>query len=262
MVTKNNLCNEGNMKMPKDNRNCIVVITHVLNDGIERYLKYINEEVSGIMDMIVLYDSHGRQADSNLFFGIPFFEFDSSTLQNFFHMGDRLLANSMIPLLELSQQHKYEHYLLIEYDVALVGSFRKFVMTVDSQYDADYIHIATDMEGGTSNHWPLSYIRDNTFKSLWFSWSQMFYVSRGFLDDLRDFIKTNETIHYEFLMPTMAYSGRYVVRQFENFGYRFCLSWGPANVFEKLYVNEHAGMTFYHPVKNTSLLVLNGDVGR
>ena len=51
----------------------------------------------------------------------------------------------MIPLLELSQQHKYEHYLLIEYDVALVGSFRKFVMTVDSQYDADYIHIATDM---------------------------------------------------------------------------------------------------------------------
>lgn len=34
----------------------------------------------------------------------------------------------------------------------------------------------------------------------------------------------NDTINYEFLLPTMAYNGNYLVRQFENFGYRFQVS--------------------------------------
>ena len=44
------------------------------------------------------------------------------------------------------------------------------------------------------------------------------------------------------------------MRQFENFGYRFQVSWGPAEVYERKYLEEGAKNTFYHPVKDSKII--------
>ena len=69
-------------------------------------------------------------------------------------------------------------------------------------------------------------IRDNPFGALYFSWSQLFRVSRRLLEALSAFIRRNSSFYYEFLLPTLAYNGGFTVRQFENYGYRFEVSWG------------------------------------
>lgn len=82
-----------------------------------------------------------------------------------------------------------------------------------------------------------------------FSWSQMFYISKRYLNAVREFMKTNNSFYYEFLLPTMAYNEMFHIKQFENLGYQFCLSWGPAELYEYKYLHERQQNTFYHPIK-------------
>ena len=67
-------------------------------------------------------------------------------------------------------------------------------------------------------------------------------------------MKENNSFYYEFLLPTMAYNNGYSVRQFENLGYQFQLSWGPVEIFEYKYQNERMYNTFYHPIKNLDII--------
>ncbi len=71
------------------------------------------------------------------------------------------------------------------------------------------------------------------------------------------FIQTNNSFYYEFLLPTMAYNGDFLIRQFENYGYQFQLSWGPAELYEHKYQYERTDKTFYHPIKNLSMVDFN-----
>ena len=97
-------------------------------------------------------------------------------------------------------------------------------------------------------------IRDNSFGALYFSWSQLFRVSRRQLEDMSTLIRRNGSFYYEFLLPTLAYNGDFTVRQFENYGYRFEVSWGPAELYEQKYQHDRRPDTFYHPVKNLGIV--------
>ena len=87
-----------------------------------------------------------------------------------------------------------------------------------------------------------------------------FRVSRRLLAALSAFIRRNGSFYYEFLLPTLAYNGDFTVRQFENYGYRFEVSWGPAELYEQKYLHDRRPDTFYHPVKNLGIVdFLAGD---
>ena len=101
-------------------------------------------------------------------------------------------------------------------------------------------------------------IRDNPFGALYFSWSQLFRVSRRYLKALSAFIRRNGSFYYEFLLPTLAYNGDFTVRQFENYGYRFEVSWGPAELYEQKYLHDRRPDTFYHPVKDLGIVGFPG----
>lgn len=236
-------------------RNCIVYITHRMDVCVLNYLKFINQAVGNIMDLIVLYDCATQAVNAEDFPYLHFHIFDSRVLENFFHHHNRLLSNPLVALLECAKCNKYEHYLLMENDIILNGSMSSFVKKINRE-EADYIHIATDILGSPDAHWPIKYIRDNPFDDLRFAWCQLFYISYRYLLDLSDFVKINNSLYYEFLLPTMAYASDYVVKQFEGMGYRFQLSWGPANVFEFKYVYERTPNTFYHPIKNLGIVDL------
>ena len=143
----------------------------------------------------------------------------------------------------------------MENDIILKGDFRRFLEKVNQESRTDYIHIASDVEGCIEKHWPIRSITDSPFEHLYFSWSQLFYVSRSFLDELHKFMQSNDSFYYEFLLPTLAYNDRrFVVRQFENYGYQFQLSWGPTELYEYKYRQERMENTFYHPIKNLSIV--------
>ncbi len=238
----------------KTQNNCVVFITHKFNEGIVDYLLYIKEEICGIMDLLVLYDNSANPINDSDYPEFNFCFFYSKKLNGFFHKNNRLLPNTLITLIESSKKYHYKHYLLMENDIILNGSFKKFVEKVNIYENVDYIHIASDIEGGPENHWPIKYIRDNPFHNLYFSWCQLFYISRKLLLEIEMFINVNDSFHYEFLLPTIAYNGKFIVRQFENFGYSFQLSWGPVEKYEDKYIYERKKDTFYHPIKNLGIV--------
>ena len=234
-------------------QNCLVLITHKIDEGVLKYLSFLNQETSGIMDFIILYDCAYSMLDAKEYPHFTFYFFNSKELNDFFLRGNKSLPNPLIALLDMIKHKRYQHYLLMENDLVLSGNLRTFLMSVNKA-DCDYMHIATDILGGPEEHWPINYIRNNPFKNIYFSWSQIFYVSYRFLTDLGAFINENNSFYYEFLLPTMAYNRGYSIRQFENMGYNFQLSWGPAEIYEHLYQYERKHNTFYHPIKDLSII--------
>lgn len=232
---------------------CLLLLAHKMDSNLLRYLELLSDSSQGVVDIHLIYDyANGKpniQCDD-----IPIHFFSSSKLPNFFHQGDKLLASPLLALADFAKSHHYDRYMLMEYDIVLNGSWRRFLQTIEKERDIDYIHIATDVLGGPQAHWPVKFIRDNPFKKLYFSWCQLFLVSHRYLTDLTVFMQHNDSFYYEFLLPTMAYNGDYMVKQFENFGYRFDVSWGPAEEYEARYKYGRKANTFYHPIKNTSLI--------
>lgn len=239
--------------MDNQHANCAVYITHKIDTTMLRYIDYLKKEISDSMDFVILYDCHSQELNPNDFPDLQFYMFNSRKLDGFFHCGNTKLPNPLVALQDFSKKFKYDHYLLMENDIVFTGDLHTFAQFTDS-VKCDYMHIATDVLGGPENHWPINYIRNNPFNNIYFSWCQLFYISHRYLTDLDTFMKENNSFYYEFLLPTMAYNKGYSIRQFENFGYHFQLSWGPVEAFEYKYQYERMHNTFYHPIKNFNIV--------
>lgn len=233
--------------------NCVVFITHKLDAPMLRYMSYLKKETKNVMDFVILYDNSLQDLKYEKYPDFKFHVFNSKKLDGFFHYGEKRLPNPLVALVNFSKKLKYKHYLLMENDIVFIGNMAEFIRNIDA-LNTDYIHIATDILGGPENHWPINYIKNNPFRNLYFSWCQLFYISHRYLTDLDTFMKENNSFYYEFLLPTMAYNNGYSVRQFENLGYQFQLSWGPVEVFEYKYQYERMHNTFYHPIKNLNIV--------
>lgn len=233
---------------------CFLLLTHTMNNYLQRYIEMLKKSSQGIMDMYILYDCANGKPNTQFDSDVPVYMFNSSKRINFFHQGDRRLPNPLLALIDFAKSKHYRHYLLMEDDIVLSGDWHLFLQNIEKDHDVDYIHIASDTQGSPQAHWPILFIRDNPFKKLYFSWCQLFLVSHRYLMDLDAFIHSNDSFYYELLLPTMAYNGDYMVKQFENYGYSFQLSWGPAEIYEQKYLYERQYNTFYHPIKNLNKL--------
>ncbi len=234
-------------------KNCMIFVSHKIDDSMMKYVSFLQREANGVMDFIILYDCASSTIEQSEYPDFVFHIFNSKTLKGFFHDGDRKLPNPLVALLDLKREKRYEHYLLMESDVVFTGNFNTLLKSL-SEEECDYIHIATDRLGNPQAHWPIELIRENPFKKIYFSWSQLFYVSYQFLVDLEKFMNENDSFYYEFLMPSMAYNRGYSIRQFENMGYFFQVSWGPADYYEYIYQSDRKFNTFYHPIKDLSIV--------
>lgn len=233
---------------------CLLLLTHTMNDYLLRYLEVLKESSNGIADIHILYDCASGKPNVPCDNNIPIHMFSSSQLPNFFHRGEHRLSNPLLALIDFAKSHWYELYLLMENDIVFSSDWRRFLQSIEKEHDVDYIHIATDVLGSPEAHWPIKFIKNSPFKKLYFSWCQLFLVSHRYLMDLNAFIQQNDSFYYEFLLPTMAYNGNYMIKQFENYGYQFQLSWGPAELYEYKYKYERMENTFYHPIKDLSIV--------
>ena len=236
----------------KNHKDCVAIVTHRMDASMLRYLRFLKEQVTEEMDFRILFDCGAQQLNPEDYPDLQFHLFNSGQIENFFLGGCRRIPNPLLPLLDFAGKNDYRHYLVMEGDLAFTGDWRTFVRKIGG-LDCDYIHIATDITGDP-RHWPGAMIKDYPFRRLYFAWCHLFCVSRKLLTDAGEFIKSNDSIYYEFLLPSLAYSKGYYIRQFENFGYQFQVSWGPAEVYERKYVEERTENTFYHPIKNTAII--------
>ncbi|NPD93102.1 hypothetical protein [Xylanibacter muris] len=237
-----------------NSKNCIVLVTHKQGEDLLRYISHVAEVSEGTMDFYVLFDNSNSKPHFSAMANVNVFEYNSKKLDGFFFANNRLLPNALVALLDFAQSNHYDHYLLMEFDIVLNGRLGDFVNKVNSIDDIDYIHIGYDPEGGPENHWPIKYIKDNPFRKTYFAWCHIFYISHNFLVDIEQFMTKNNSFHYEFLLPTMAYNGNYIVKQFENIGYQFNVSWGPVDKYETIYKECARDNTFYHPIKDLSIV--------
>lgn len=84
--------------------------------------------------------------------------------------------------------------------------------------------IVFDSLSAPQEHWPIELIRHCRYHKLRFTWCQIFFIRSRLLRIIQSRIKQNESIHYEFLMPTVTYENAFVTKQFENFGYNYSIS--------------------------------------
>lgn len=241
------------MNTTTEKDNCFVFITHILDDITISYAMHIKKEVERIMDFFILYDCAHQAYSIDEISDLNVFEFNSDQLEDFFFKGERKLPNPLVSLLAFDKERKYEHYILMENDIVFSGDFRDFVKNVTKE-ECDYIHIGTDLLGSPQDHWPIKYIQNSPFPDLKFSWCHILCASHDFLKDVSEFMKENNSLYYEFLLPTIAYNNGYKISTFEQFGYKFEVSWGPAIQYEQKYVCEHRSNTFYHPIKNLHMV--------
>ena len=243
----------GINSLQQPHKNCTILLTHKMDEPMLRYLRFLKGEITEVMDFYVIYDCGTQPLDPADYPDLDFYVFNSSELPGFFFGGDRRLPNPLKVLIPFSKVHPYSHYLVMEGDLVLCGEWRNFVRKVNG-LACDYIHIATDSFGDFRRHFNIYGFRNDCFKHLYAFWCHMFSVSQRYLTDLEAFMQENDSFYYEILLPTMAYNRDYYIRQFENLDYHFDISSEPAEVYERKYIEEHRPKTFYHPVKNSSLI--------
>ena len=236
----------------RQHKNCVVLVTHRMDEPMVRYLRFLKAEITEVMDFYILYDCASQALNPSDYPDLRFYMFNSKEIKGFFHCGHPRIPNPLLPLLEFAKEKIYRHYLVMEGDLAFTGEWRNFVRKING-LACDYVHIATDIMGDP-RHWPCRFIKGNPFRRLYFAWCHLFCVSHRFLSDVGDFMKTNDSVYYEFLLPSLAYNKGYYIRQFENFGYQFQVSWGPPEVYERKYQQERTANTFYHPIKDSNLI--------
>ena len=236
------------------NKNCILLVTHRQDEDILRYILHLANASEGIMDFYVLFDSSNSKPHFSAMPNVNVYEYNSKELDGFFFADNRLLPNALVALLDFAKNKHYDHYLVMEFDIILNGHYGDFIKKINLIDDIDYIHIGYDSEGASENHWPIQYIKDNPFRKLYFAWCHIFYISHIFLMDVKQFMSKNNSFHYEFLLPTMAYNGNYMVKQFESMGYQFNVSWGPVDKYETIYKECARENTFYHPIKDLGIV--------
>ncbi len=140
-------------------RNCLVFITHKIDGGMLKYLSFLNQEVSGIMDFVVLYDCASSEIDIKEYPEFVFHFFNSKGLKGFYHCGNKLLPSPLVALLDMMKKKKYEHYLLMENDIVLSGSLRSFLKSVN-KVDCDYyrfLDLNKDREELYANDYMIQY---------------------------------------------------------------------------------------------------------
>ena len=234
--------------------NVIILITHKQDKDILRYISHIAKTSENVMDFYVLFDSANSKPKFEEKVNVKVFEYNSNELDGFFFADNKLLPNTLVATLEFAKNKHYEHYLVMEFEIVLNGYFEDFIRKVNAINDIDYINIGYDSLGAPEKHWPIKYILENPFRKLYFAWCHIFYISYKFLMDVEQFMAKNNSFYYEFLLPTMAYNGNYMVKQFESLGYQFNVSWGPTDKYETIYKECVRFNTFYHPIKDLSIV--------
>ena len=111
----------------KETSNCLVLISHKMDENSFKYFSFLQKEADGIMDLIILYDCATCEIKERDYPEFAFHFFDSKEIIDFFHGGNKQLPNPLLALLDLIKVKKYDHYLLMEKIILSLQLWRFFL---------------------------------------------------------------------------------------------------------------------------------------
>lgn len=90
----------------KETNNCLVLISHKMDENSFKYFSFLQKEADGIMDLIILYDCATCEIKERDYPEFAFHFFDSKEIIDFFHGGNKQLPNPLLALLDLIKVKK------------------------------------------------------------------------------------------------------------------------------------------------------------
>ena len=90
----------------KETSNCLVLISHKMDENSFKYFSFLQKEADGIMDLIILYDCATCEIKERDYPEFAFHFFDSKEIMDFFHGGNKQLPNPLLALLDLIKVKK------------------------------------------------------------------------------------------------------------------------------------------------------------
>ena len=90
----------------KETSNCLVLISHKMDENSFKYFSFLQKEADGIMDLIILYDCATCEIKERDYPEFAFHFFDSKEIIDFFHGGNKQLPNPLLALLALIKVKK------------------------------------------------------------------------------------------------------------------------------------------------------------
>lgn len=90
----------------KETSNCLVLISHKMDENSFKYFSFLQKEADGIMDLIILYDCATCEIKERDYPEFAFHFFDSKEIIDFFHGGNKQLPNPLLALLDLIKVKK------------------------------------------------------------------------------------------------------------------------------------------------------------
>ena len=94
----------------KETSNCLVLISHKMDENSFKYFSFLQKEADGIMDLIILYDCATCEIKERDYPEFAFHFFDSKEIIDFFHGGNKQLPNPLLALLDLIKVKKYDRF--------------------------------------------------------------------------------------------------------------------------------------------------------
>ena len=207
-------------------KNCIVYLSHVINDNvINRFLK-IKYDVKNNYDIYFIFDSNSKYYEETKKYGndINFVYINSQTDLNklkykrFYNENTIGIAYWFLQyfVTELNINN-YDNYWLIEYDVVFSGNYNNFFNDIDDNIKTDFVSQYIENYNIKQNwHWWINdftlyfSIFDYDENKLLKSFNPIFRISKRSILFLDEFLKkTNITGHYEYLLPTLLYNNNF-----------------------------------------------------
>lgn len=90
----------------KETSNCLVLISHKMDENSFKYFSFLQKEADGIMDLIILYDCATCEIKERDYPEFAFHFFDSKEIIDFFHGRNKQLPNPLLALLDLIKVKK------------------------------------------------------------------------------------------------------------------------------------------------------------
>lgn len=212
-------------------KNCIIFLSHVINDNIaERFLK-LKQETQNNYDVYFIFDSSSTDYEITKQYSnkIDFVYINQNDLDELGYK--RFIDGSVLGVeywyvsyFSKILNYNYDNYWVMEYDVMFNGNYNDFFSDIDNNIHQDFItqKICNKDEERYWHWWEENYTlpRRHHKRLNWYllkSFNPIYRISIKCIDFLDTFLKENKiTGYFEYFLITILYNNNFSIFSINN----------------------------------------------
>ena len=215
-------------------KNCILYLSHVINDDIVNRFKKLKKDVESSYDVYFIFDSGSNDYEKTKKYSdtIDFTYIKSTDLSflGYKRFNENFSDGNVFWFIQyfvtILNHEEYDNYWLMEYDVVFNGNYNIFFKDIDENLNQDFITQDIMSYRDDENWWWWSkesgfMLNGKYFKydlsKLLKSFNPIFRLSKNAILYLDEFLKENDVFgHYEYLLPTLLHNNNFSIFSINN----------------------------------------------